>query len=156
MQPDLPRLSRIVLAAFWVGMAAGRPWPVHAEPSLANLLGGRATQRDPTQELAQRLYALEQRAFATEAAVQDTLVQARAALAQLRQAYASAASDAVVQRRTGLVWAALSAADRVQARIAAAAALVELSQRARDAEAAAEHAHTALTQAQQRTAESAP
>jgi len=135
------RSCPMLAAAVWLGLSSS---PVLAEPSLANLLGGGSVQQEPTAELEQLLHALERRPFVADAHVQQALGQARSELLRLREAYARGERRAVVQRRASLVWAALSAADRLQARVATAAALAGLELRARDAEAAAERARQAL------------
>jgi len=138
----------IVLTAVWLGIAPTAA-PARAEPSLGNLFGSRPEQQhDPSAELQQVWHALTRRPFASDPVVQGALAQAQRELALLREAWKAGAQQAVVQRRTNLVWAALSAADRLQARIATAAALAGLEQRARDTEAAAERAGAALQHSQ--------
>jgi alkylation response protein AidB-like acyl-CoA dehydrogenase len=108
---------------------------VQAEPGLANLLRPAPVQRDPLAELAQQLAALERRPYAADPAVQQALARVHAELAQLRLVVARAADAAQRARRTALVWAALSWADRLEARAKIAAAMAGLAARADAAEA---------------------
>lgn len=121
-----------------------------AEPSLANLLNAPPPVDPVTQaadQLALQLAEIERRPYAEAASVQHALAEARAALSHARVAYTQGLSDARVQRDLSLVRAALSAADRLEARAFAAASLARLQQQADDAEAAARTAHAALQQA---------
>jgi|GEM_PF-6536896 len=121
-----------------------------AEPSLANLLNA-PPPVDPvtqaTDQLASQLAEIERRPFAETPAVQQALAEARAALSHARAAYTQGLSDQRVQRDLALVRAALSAADRLEARAFAAASLARLKQQADDAEAAARTADAALQHA---------
>jgi hypothetical protein len=118
-----------------------------AEPSLANLLNA-PPPVDPvtqaTDQLASQLAEIERRPFAEAPAVQQALAEARAALSHARAAYTQGLSDQRVQRDLALVRAALSAADRLEARAFAAASLARLKQQADDAEAAARTADAEL------------
>jgi hypothetical protein len=118
-----------------------------AEPSLANLLNA-PPPLDPvtqaTDQLASQLAEIERRPFAEAPVVQQALAEARAALSHARAAYTQGRSDERVQRDLALVRAALSAADRLEARAFAAASLARLKQQADDAEAAARVAEAAL------------
>jgi hypothetical protein len=124
--------------------------PCAAEPSLANLLTGSASA-DPKAEtlaqLASELASVERRPFAQDSAVQRALGDARAELAGVRAAYAAGASAPAVERGIALVRAILSAADRLEARVFAAAALARLKAQAAAAEDAARAAQSALAQA---------
>lgn len=121
-----------------------------AEPSLANLLNAPAPV-DPVAQAADQLAAqlaeIERRAFVQAPDVQRVLAEARSELSHARAAYASGAPEQVVYDNLALVRAALSAADRIEARAAAAAALARLRQQADDAEVAARAAQAALQQA---------
>ena len=121
-----------------------------AEPSLANLLTA-PLPVDPvtqaTDQLASQLAEIERRPYAEASAVQQALAEARAALSHARAAYTQGLADERVQRDLALVRAALSAADRLEARAFAAAALARLKQLADEAEAAARTAEAALQQA---------
>jgi hypothetical protein len=122
---------------------------LYAEPSLAGLLRP-APQLHPdaqTDALLEQLIAVERRAFALDSTVQRALAHAREQLGLLRAARAQAASQVVLQRHEALVWAALSWADRAEARARTAAALAGLAARADDAEAAAARARVALDSA---------
>jgi len=123
---------------------------VRAEPSLANLLTAPAPVDPVTQatdQLASQLAEIERRPFAEAPAVQHALAEARAALSHARAAYTAGLPDRRVQRDLALVRAALSAADRLEARAFAAASLARLEQQADDAEAAARTANAALQEA---------
>jgi hypothetical protein len=124
--------------------------PSLAEPSLANLLKA-PTPVDPvaqaTDQLAAQLAEIERRAFAQATDVQRVLAEARAELSHARAAYAAGAPEQLVFGQLALVRAALSAADRSEARASAAAALARLKQQADEAEAAARAAEAALQQA---------
>lgn len=123
---------------------------VLAEPSLANLLTA-PPPVDPVSQavdqLASQLGEVERRPFAQAPAVQEALSEARAALSRVRAAYARGLPDEQVQRELELLRAALSAADRLEARAFAAASLARLKQQAADAEAAARAADEALQRA---------
>jgi hypothetical protein len=130
-----------------------------AEPSLANLLSA-APAADPWVKqmdlLAAQLAEIERRPFAEDAAVQRALAQARAELSRARAAYSHGALEPVLSRDVALVRAALSAADRLEARIFASAALLRLKQQADDAEAAAQLATTLLQEARAQDKPPAP
>jgi hypothetical protein len=122
-----------------------------AEPSLANVLGA-APSVDPvvhaTDQLASQLAEIERRTYAVGAVVQHALAEARAELSHARAAYAQGAPEQAIQQNLALVRAALSAADRLEARAFAAASLARLKQQADDSESAARAAQAALQQAQ--------
>lgn len=130
-----------------------------AEPSLANLLNA-PPPVDPvtqaTDELASQLAEIERRPFAEASSVQHALGEARAALSHARAAYTQGLPDQQVQRDLALVRAALSAADRLEARAFAAASLARLKQQADDAEAAARSADAALQQTKTAMQETKP
>lgn len=130
-----------------------------AEPSLANLLNA-PPPVDPVvqmgDQLAAQLAELERRAFAQSADVQRVLAEARAELSHARAAYAAGAPEQEVADGFALVRAALSAADRIEARAFASAALARLKQQADEAESAARAAEAALQQAQAASEEAKP
>jgi hypothetical protein len=121
-----------------------------AEPSLANLLSA-APEVDPVTQAADQLAAqlaeIERRPFADASVVQRALAEARAELSHARATYAKGAPDVDIQRSFALTRAALSAADRMQARAFAAAALARLKLQAQEAEAAAKLAEAELQKA---------
>ena len=121
-----------------------------AEPSLANLLSA-APAVDPLlkqmDQQATQLADIERRPFAEDAEVQHALAEARAELSRARAAYSQGAAEPALQRNLALVRAALSAADRLQARMFALAAFARLRQQADEAETAAHTAEAVLTQA---------
>lgn len=123
---------------------------VRAEPSLANLLNA-PPPSDPlmqaTDQLASQLADIERRPFARSAAVQHALAEARAALSHARAALTNGRPDEQIQQALLLARAALSAADRLEARAFAAASLARLKQQADDAESAARVAMVALDEA---------
>jgi hypothetical protein len=121
-----------------------------AEPSLANLLNAPPPVDPVTQAtdlLASQLAEIERRPYAEAAPVQHALADARSALSHARAAYSNGLTDEQVQRDLALVRAALSAADRLEARVFAAASLARLKQQADDAESAARAAEAALQRA---------
>jgi hypothetical protein len=130
----------VISGACWLGFAGS----VTAQAAVANLLAPAPAARAPGAELAEQLSQLARRPFADDHAVQAALVQARIELAALDAA--QGANDAALQRRTALVWAALSWADRLQARVHTAAALAGLQARARAAEDAALRARPSTRQ----------
>lgn len=130
-----------------------------AEPSLANLLHAPAPVDPVAQsadQLAAQLAEIERRPFAQSADVQRVLAEARAELSHARAAYAAGAPEQVVTDGFMLVRAALSAADRIEARAFASAALARLKQDAAEAETAARAAEAALQQAQAASEEPKP
>jgi hypothetical protein len=154
------RAYRVALSlAFALNLTVIASTPVYAEPSLAGLL--HPAPRAYADALLEQLIAIERRAYAMDASVQRALLHAREQLAFLRAARAQAAPRAVLQRHEALVWAALSWADRAEARARTAAVLAGLAARAAAAEASAWRARTALeherasTQAKGSAAESA-
>lgn len=150
------RIGALVTSSFVPFLAIAQ---AHAEPSLANLLHA-PPPVDPvtqaTDQLASQLAEIERRPFAEAAAVQHALAEARAALSHARAAYTQGLPDQQVQRDLALVRAALSAADRLEARALAAAALARLKQQADDAEAAARTADAALQRTKSAGGETKP
>jgi hypothetical protein len=142
------RIGALVISGFAPLVALE---PSHAEPSLANLLNAPA-QADPivqaSDQLAAQLAEIERRTYAQGADVQRVLADARAELSHARAAFAAGAPEQVIEGNLGLVRAALSAADRSEARAFAVAALTRLKQQADEAEVAARAAESALQQAQ--------
>jgi hypothetical protein len=140
------RFGALVISGFAPFVAHA---PLRAEPSLANLLNA-PPAADPvtraTDQLAAQLAEIERRPYAAGAPVQRALAEARAELSHARADYAQGAAEARVLQGLATVRAALSAADRLQARAFAAAALAQLEQQAKDAEAAAHAAEAALQQ----------
>lgn len=120
----------------------------HAEPSLAEVLRQAPSARDPSAELWDQLSQLERRQFAAEPAVQRALERVRSELRALATMRTQAADPARVRRRVAIAWAALSLADRLEARARTAAALAGLEARALEAEAAAQRAREAYERAQ--------
>jgi hypothetical protein len=128
-----------------------------AEPSLANLLIGKQ-ELDPRlkqlDQLAAQLAEIERRPFAEDAEVQHALAEARAELSRARAAYSQGAQGVIeptLQRNLALVRAALSAADRLEARMFALAAFARLRQQADEMEAAAQAAEAVLAQTRAQT-----
>jgi hypothetical protein len=143
------RFGAVVAIGFGQLIASGHSF---AEPSLANLLSGKQ-EVDPLQkqvdQLATQLAEIERRPFAEDAEVQHALAEARAELSRARAAYSQGALETVVQRNLALVRAALSAADRLEARMFALAAFARLRQQADEMEAAARAAQAVLAQARE-------
>jgi hypothetical protein len=131
------RYAHLAVVCLWIAR------PVHAEPSLAQLLVERPAANDPSVALAEQLADIERRPFAAEVATQRALQRVHAELAVLRAARGRGASAAVLRRQTALVWAALSWADRLEARARTAARLKQLALRADEAEAALARAQQA-------------
>lgn len=146
-------LRRLGVTGLAVVGALSAVAPVFAEPSLANLLRGAERGPDPVQPYADRLAALERRPFARDSAVQRVLSEARAELSKVRTAYHGGAADEEVERGLELVQAVLSAADRIEARAFAAAALARLKLQAEAAELAAQRAKVALEEARRAPSE---
>lgn len=120
---------------------------VSADPQLGALLQPAPSTRDPRaraeDELAAQLQALERRAYAADPEVQRALTRVRLELVQLR----AARDQAAWSRRNARVWAALSWADRLEARVRSAAAIAGLAARADEAEAALLRQQKALARA---------
>lgn len=140
---------RLLVVASFAALAPARH--SFAEPSLANVLLGAPAPVDPTvasmNELAAELASVERRPFAKDPAVQRALGEARAELSRARAAYTGGAPEASVALGLEVARAALSAADRMQARAFAAAALARLKLQTEIAEAAAGSARLAYEQA---------
>lgn len=145
------RFGTVVVIGFGQLFASGQSL---AEPSLANLLSGKQ-EVDPLlkqmDQLATQLAELERRPFAEDAEVQHALAEARSELSRARAAYSQGAVEPVVQRNLALVRAALSAADRLEARMFALAAFARLRQQADEMEAAAHAAEAVLAQAREQS-----
>ncbi|MET0386676.1 MAG: hypothetical protein ABW321_11995, partial [Polyangiales bacterium] len=116
---------------------------VHAQPAVASLFAPAPRERDPAADLEVQLSALRQRPFAADSEVQPALALVDRAIEMLRAAHARAADDAELQRKSALAWAALSRADRLEAKAHTAAALAGLRAHAEELEAGVQRAKLA-------------